>query len=532
MAQYKSLRNWKLHLQQTNIKSGEYMMSVKLIGVDLGTGGCKATVIDDTGKMLASAYKEYPSQHRFQGWSEQHPDLWIDAFIFTIKECAKRLGNFEYLKGIAFSASTHNAVLLDKTKKIIRPTIMWNDQRSADQCKKLLGKHGNLFYKIGMQVPTPTWTLPQLMWIKENEPNNYAKIDQILFTKDYVRSFVTGDRYTDIVDAQGSLLFDANKREWSKKICDTINLPIEVLPEVMSSTEIVGTVTRRIYELTGLPEGTPVITGCSDTAAEDYGAGAVQEGQLIVKLATAGNVNIISNSARPNNKTYTYPYAIRDMWYSVTGTNSSAASYRWLRDAFYTTEKVESEAKGEDVYLLMDKYASEIDLGSGGLIFHPYLIGERCPYFNPKLKSNFFGMTISHDRRHFTRAVLEGVAFSLYDCFLVLRKFNKDIKDIRIIGGGAKSPLWCQIVSDVFGLEVILPLTAESSFGGALLAGVGVGAFDDELSAVEKCVRIKRSYKPNMENHEKYKKLFNIYKKITLSLEKTWEEFHEIYKEF
>jgi len=506
-------------------------MSIKLIGVDLGTGGCKATVIDDTGKNLASAFKEYPSEHRFQGWSEQDPALWIDAFVCTVKQCAETMGGFDGLKGIAFSASTHNAVLLDREGNLIRPAIMWNDQRSAQQCQKLIDAHGDLFFRVGMQIPTPTWTLPQLLWIKENEPENYRKIHRILFTKDYVRSFVTGDFCTDIVDAQGSLLFDAFRHTWSKEICDTIGLPVEVLPEVKRSTEIVGSVSRKVSELTGLPEGTPVIAGCSDTAAEDYGAGAVREGQLIVKLATAGNVNIISNTAKPHNKTYTYPYAIREMWYTVTGTNSSAASYRWLRDALYAAEKVQCEAKGEDIYVLMDKNASEIELGAGGLIFHPYLIGERCPYFNPKAKGNFFGITVNHDRRHFTRAVLEGVAFSLYDCFLVLSEFNVDIKDIRIIGGGAKSPVWCQIVCDVFGLEVAQPLTAESSFGGALLAGVGVGVFANEISAAEKCVRIKRTYKPNIENHKKYQKIFNVYQKVALSCKENWEELYDICNE-
>jgi xylulokinase len=360
----------------------------------------------------------------------------------------------------------------------------------------------------------------------------YKRIKKILFTKDYVRSYVTGDYYTDIVDAQGSLLFDVIKKEWSKEICDTIELPLEVLPCVKSSTTIVGCVSKAVSELTGLPEGVPVITGCSDTAAEDYGAGAILDGQLIVKLATAGNVNIITDTPRPHSKTYTYPYAMENMWYTVTGTNSSAASYRWLRDALYSAEKADLEAKNEDVYVLMDKNASEVDVGSGGLIFHPYLNGERCPYFNPKARGSFFGITVNHDKRHFTRAVLEGVAFSLYDCFLVLSDFNMDMKDIRIIGGGAKSPLWCQIVSDVFGLVVIQPLTAESSFGGALLAGVGVGVFENELSAAEKCVKIKKIFTPDMNNHQKYKKLFEVYKKVVMSSLEAWENLYEICRAF
>ncbi|MEW9124749.1 MAG: xylulokinase, partial [Thermotaleaceae bacterium] len=476
-------------------------MNKKLFGVDFGTGGCKATVIDLYGNVCATAFQEYPSEHHHPGWSEQNPQLWLDAFVNTVNSCREQLNNnFSEILGLAITASTHNAVLLDKDGNVIRNCIMWNDQRSGDQCIRLKEEYGDKIFEIGMQMPTPTWTLPQLMWVKENEPENYQQVSRLLFTKDYIRSFVTGDFCTDIVDAQGSLLYNANENRWSKELCDMISLPLEVLPPVKASKEIVGHVKKRITELTGLPEGLPVIAGCSDTAAEDFGAGAVKTGQIIVKMATAGNVNIVSNTSHPHPKTYTYPYSVDGMWYTITGTNSSAASYRWLRDSLYTTEKQICDSKGEDVYISMDMDASQVEIGSRGLIFHPYLLGERCPYFNPNARGNFFGVSMIHDKRHFARAVLEGVAFSLYDCFLVLSSFNKDLEDIRIIGGGAKSSLWCQIVTDVFGLQVKHPKNADASFGGALLAGVGVGVFENEIAAADSCVEIQKSYIHNMEN--------------------------------
>lgn len=503
-------------------------MKNKLFGIDFGTGGCKATIIDTSGNVLAKAFEEYPSIHLNTGWSEQDPSSWIEAFIKVIKTCREILGDdFTDILAISVTASTHNAVLLDEHNEVIRNTIMWNDQRSIDQSEKLKNDYGDMIFNIAMQMPSPTWTLPQLMWIKENEIENYKKIKKILFVKDYVRNFITGDFFTDIVDAQGSLLYDAKNYEWSEDICNIISLPLEVLPEVKRSKDIVGYVKQKELISLGLESTIAVIAGCSDTAAEDFGAGAVKKGQIIVKMATAGNVNIISDSANPHSKTFTYPYSVDEMWYTVTGTNTSAASYRWLRDSMYLTEKYICEEKCEDVYKLMDKNASEIEVGSEGLIFHPYLLGERCPYFNPKARANFFGISMMHNKKHFTRAVLEGVAFTLYDCLLVLADFNKDLKDIRIIGGGAKSPLWCQIVCDVFGLSVQVPSNAESSFGGALLAGVGIGVFENEIDAVNKCVSITKTYKPNMDNHKKYNEIFKIYKLIVEANTPIWDALYK-----
>jgi len=501
----------------------------KLFGVDFGTGGCKATVIDLEGRVCAAAFKEYPSEHQKPGWSEQDPSLWIEAFIETVSKCKAQMEDgFDKVLGMAVTASTHNAVLLDNERNVIRRCIMWNDQRSSDQSNRLKGQYGERIYQIGMQMPSPTWTLPQLMWVKENEPDNYAKISRLMFTKDYVRSWVTGDFCTDVVDAQGSLLYDARKQEWSSEICQILNLPISVLPEIRQSKEIVGQVKAEAAKLTGLPEGMPVIAGCSDTAAEDFSAGAVKEGQIIVKLATAGNVNLVTNQANPHPKTFTYPYSVSGKWYTVAATNSCASANRWLRDALYPVEKALCETKDEDIYEYMSEQAGTVELGAQGLIFHPYLLGERCPYFNPNARGNFFGINMLHTKAHFARALLEGVAFSLYDCLEVLRDFTDNMEDIVIIGGGAKSPLWSQIVCDIFGLEVKMPENAESSFGGALLVGVGIGVFANEEDAAAKCIRMKTTYRPNEENHRKYMNLFKIYKKIVSASKPIWDDLAEL----
>lgn len=501
----------------------------KLFGIDFGTGGCKATVIDTKGNVLATAFEEYPSEHKKPGWSEQDPQLWIQAFIHAVKRCKSLMvDGFEGVLGLAVTASTHNAVLLDKDGKVIRKCIMWNDQRSAKQSKQLQEQYGKRIFEIGMAMPTPTWTLPQLLWVKENEPENYRRIDKLMFTKDYIRSWITGDFVTDIVDAQGSLLFDAKNGKWSEELCAMIQLPIGVLPKIVKSRQVVGEVRKEIAELTGLTPGISVIAGCSDTAAEDFSAGAVREGQIIVKLATAGNVNIVLNDAKPHAKTFTYPYSVEGKWYTVTATNSCASANRWLRDAFYPVEKLLSEEKGEDIYLMMNEQAQEVPIGCDGLIFHPYLLGERCPYFNSSARAGFFGISMMHTKGYFARAVLEGVAFSLYECLEVLKDFTDNMENIVLIGGGAKSPLWCQIISDVFGLDVKVPENAESSFGGALLVGVGAGIYRDEEEAADKCIRMKSVYRPNRENHEKYEKIFSLYKKIVQAQEPLWEELKKL----
>lgn len=502
-----------------------------LLGVDFGTGGCKSTIIDTDGKVWATAFEEYPSSHLHPGWSEQDPSHWINAFDNTVKTCLSKEGvKADNIAGIGISASAHNAVLLNEKDEVIRPCIMWNDQRSGEQVNELTKTHGSRIFEIGMQMPTATWTLPQLKWVHDNEPESFAKIHHLLITKDYVRNYVTGDFSTDHVDAQGTLLYDARKKEWSKELCDMIGLPLSVLPPIKNTKDIAGTVRKEVAERTGLVEGTPVITGCSDTAAEDYGSGAVEEGQMLIKMATAGNVNMILKNAEPHPKAYMYPYSVEGMWYMVTGTSASASSYRWLRDALYATEKLQCEAEGTDVYQLMDKDAAEAEVGSRGLIFHPYILGERCPYYNPNARANFFGVSVVHDKRHFARAVLEGVAFSLYDCFHVIKEVKPTANEIRLIGGGAKSPLWCQIISDVFGLPVIRPENDDSSFGDALLAGVGVGLFENEISAIKRCGGIKKKYTPNFENHEKYKELFSIYQDIVKATTPLWDRIQRIAK--
>jgi xylulokinase len=504
------------------------MTRAKLMGIDFGTGGCKITVLDEAGLVVGSAFTEYSTYYPHPGWSEQNPDDWIAALRRTVKCCLDECAdNGRGLAGLAITASTHNAVLVDGDNRVIRPCVMWTDQRSGQQVAWLGEKYGECIFSIGMQWPSPTWTLPQLLWIKENEPANYRRIARIFFVKDYVRAALTGDWCTDHIDAQGSLLYDARNRAWSARLCDIIGLPTAVLPPVFRSREIVGKVSKKGSEISGLPAGLPVVAGCSDTASEDFGAGAVEPGQMIIKLATAGNINLVTHEAKPHRKAFTYPHVVEGLWYTALATNSCAASFRWLRDSFFAHEKAACEADGSSIYRLMDDLARDVPAGAQGLMYHPYLLGERCPYYDPKLRASFLGISMGHGKKHFVRAVLEGVAFSLKDCFQITNEMDTEVAEARLIGGGAKSSLWCQIVCDVLGVPVLRPRNDDSSFGGALLAGVGVGVFDSEIAAVKNAVKIEKELVPNEADHLRYNRLFELYGKAVHNLRDFYAELYK-----
>ena len=496
-----------------------------LLGIDFGTGGCKVTVIDTGGRVLAEASEEYPTYHPKPFFSEQNPEDWYAA----LTSCLKQIGagiNLNEIQALSLDASTHNAVLLDKEMKVIRPTIMWTDQRSVKEVEFLENGWGGDIFRIGYQKVAPTWTLPQMLWIKNNEPGNYARIHKVMFVKDYIRYLLTGTWETDYIDAQGTLFFDMTRSEWSADLCGLIGLSLQTLPPISKPTDISGRITSDASKITGLPEGTPVVCGTSDSAIEDYGAGAISPGQCILKLATAGNVNVMTSNAHPNPQTLTYTHVIPGMWYTVAATSTAASSMRWFRDTCCGEELFRSKEAGISPYQLMDEQACKIPVGSDGLFFHPYLMGERSPYWDSQLRASFTGATMAHKRGHFIRAVMEGVAFSLKDCFRLIEGMGLDVSEFILIGGGAKSNTWGQIICDVFGKKVSKPLITDASYGSALLAGVGVGVFNNERDAVKKCVRFEKNLIPNEANHEDYNRLFKYYREIYGSLK---DIYHKIY---
>ena len=492
-------------------------MKDTLLGIDFGTGGCKVTAIGADGSPAGEASVEYPTHHDHPGWSEQDPADWWTALRDALAKLAAKGVDLSRVAAVAPDGSTHNAVLLDADWKPVRRTIMWTDQRSTAECEALrAGGFAETIFARCYQMPAPTWTLPQLMWLKAHEPDALARTAHVLFVKDYVRFLLTGEAATDRIEAQGTLFFDMARQEWNEELVLMAGLHPGQLPRILEPTAPAGRVTAEAAAFTGLPEGTPVVCGTSDSAVEDYGAGAVEPGDLILKLATAGNANVMTAEPHPHPKTLTYGHVIPGMWYSVSATNAAALCMRWLRDAFYAPPPGGGPggAAPRSLFGAMDAEAAASPLGANGVMFHPYLQGERCPYWDPALRASFTGVSISSTRGDFCRALMEGVAFSLRDCYRTLEEMDLPVKRIFLIGGGARSPIWSEIVCNVFDRPVAVPEPGDASFGAALLAGVGIGLFRDAREAVARCLRIDRTIEPDPAAAAAYAALFGRYRAI------------------
>ena len=484
-----------------------------LVGADIGTSGFKTCLIDMQRAVLGSASRELTTAHPHVGWCEQDPDDWYWAFRETLVEARQRAEvDACDIAAVCIDAAAHTPVLTDAEGRVLRPAIMWTDQRTGDQVRRLEAEHGEEIFAIGYQAVNPTWTLPQLLWVAENEPEVARRTACVFVAKDYLRWRLTGVWATDPIDAMSTLLFDAAKHQWSSRLIELARFRPEQFPPVQAPSSIAGKVLPLPAEELGLSPGTTVVTGTSDSALEMYGAGAVDSGQCVVKLATAAYVNVVTDRACPHRRTLTYYHVVPDLWYSVAATNSCASALRWFRDVFCRHEMRIAKSEGRSAFALIDDLAAEAPVGADGVLFHPYLLGERSPHWDPDLRASFVGLSMRHDMRHMARAVLEGIAFSLRDCLSSIKALGLDAHEARIIGGGAVSPLWRQITSDVLGLPLAYPENADASFGAALLGGVGIGAFADERDAARRCIRIQRRVEPDEKRNEQYRRTYELYR--------------------
>ena len=480
-----------------------------LLGIDFGGGASKATLLCENGEIAATNTTEYPTNYPKPGYAEQDPNEWVNATVANIKAVLDKSGiSQKDIACVSLDAATHTAVIMDENFDVIRPAIYWTDTRSTKEVAYLKETVGDIIEKQVLHKADTIWSLPELLWIKNNEPENWTRVKKILFAKDYVRHQLTGDYVTDYIEAEGSMMFDVNKMQWSEELCSILAIDTSMMPKIVKPTDVVGKITKEASELTGLMEGTPVLCGTTDTVMEVFASGAVSKGQMTLKLATAGRICVITDKAYPDKNIINYSHIIDGLFYPGTATKSCAASYRWFRDTF-----------GGD-YKELDVQAEKISIGSDGLVFHPYLNGELTPYANPNLCADFVGVRASHTKAHFTRAVLEGVAMSMLDSMKALETLNISHENkATIIGGGGKSPLWRQMIADALGIELIEMKYADSSFGSAMLAGVATGIFESPEKALEKCNKPVSKTIPDMENNKKYKELFKKYKALQKALE-------------
>jgi xylulokinase len=476
-------------------------MAAYLLGIDVGTSGSKAILIGADGAVKASATTEYPLYTPKPLWAEQNPSDWWAATVTSIRQVLEEGGVAAAdVAGVGLTGQMHGLVLLDAEGKVLRPCIMWNDQRTAAQCAAITEKVGleNVLRLTGNPI-LPGFTAPKIVWVRENEPQVYAKVAKVLLPKDYVRYRLTGGFFGEVSDASGTSMFDVGRRRWSDEMLQALDVPREWLPEVTESPEVSARISTDAAAETGLLEGTPVVGGGGDQAAQAVGTGIVEEGVVSATLGTSGVVFAASDSYRvePEGRLHAFCHAVPGTWHLMGVMLSAAGSFRWYRDTLGHEEIARAQETGRDPYDILTEAAAEVAPGCEGLIFLPYLTGERTPYPDPNARGVFFGLTLRHGKPHMTRAVLEGVAYGLRDSLELMRALGLSIEQVRASGGGARSPLWRQILADVFDAEIVtVNVTEGAAYGAALLAGVGAGVYADVAAACDAAIRLTGQTEP------------------------------------
>ena len=470
---------------------------MNFLGIDVGTGGSRAVVINGAGQIIAAATVEHaPFTSLHTGWAEQDPRDWWRASAAAIRAVVSNVAAGDGIRAIGLSGQMHGAVLLDRSDQVLRPSIIWCDQRSDAQCATLTKKIGaERLIELTCNPALTGFTLPKLLWVRECEPDLWQRVRTVLLPKDYVRLQLTGDKATDVADASGTLLLDVARRKWSDAMIAAAGIDASLLPQVFESTDLTGSISPGVAAETGLRAGTPVVAGAGDQAAGAVGMGIVKPGVVSATIGTSGVV--FAATARPamdpQGRVHTFCHAIHDRWHVMGVTQGAGLSLRWFRDQFGA-----GTHDHRDPYERLSEEAAGVSPGSNGLLWAPYLMGERTPHLDPQARAALVGLSATHTRAHVVRAILEGVAFSLRDTFEIFREMNVPFRTIRLGGGGARSPLWRQIQADIYGREVEIVAAEEgAAYGAALLAGVGTGGWSSVDDACDAVVRVSSRIKPD-----------------------------------
>lgn len=506
-----------------------------LLGIDIGTTGSKAVLIDPKGNIIAHSTKEYPIYIPRPNWSEQNPEDWWKATIKSIREVlSKSYINPKNIAGIGLTGQMHGLVLLDNKNNVLRNCILWNDQRTTKECEqidKIVGKKRMI--KIAGKPVLPSFTAGKILWIKNNEPHIYKGIAHILLPKDFVRYRLTDKIGMDVTDASGTCLFDVAKRKWSDEIINALKLKRDWLAQIYESFVVCSYVSKEAGKLTGLTPGTPVIAGAGDQSAQAIGTGIYAPGIVSVTIGTSGVVFAAIDKYQydKTGKLHTYCHSVSNMWHVMGVMLSAGGSLRWFKDSLYKNEKDYAEKKGIDIYDLITKEAENIPPGADGLIFLPYLSGERTPHPDPYARGVFFGLSLKHDCAHMARAVIEGITFGLRDCLELLKNLGIKFNRVRISGGGAKSLLWRKIMADIFNLDIVtVNSTQGAAFGAALLAGIGTGIYKDTKEACMETIHETGITRPG-KNTEIYQKYYTEYKTLYPVLKNNFKNLSNIVEE-
>ncbi|MFC7063521.1 xylulokinase [Halobacillus seohaensis] len=496
-----------------------------VLGIDLGTSAVKVLLVNQNGEIHKETSKSYPLIQEKTGYSEQDPEQWVIQTIAAISELVDHFdGDINDIEGLSFSGQMHGLVLLDDEHQVLRNAILWNDTRTTDQCRHIYDAIGEKkLLEITKNPALEGFTLPKILWVKENEPHKYEQAATFLLPKDYVRYRFTGRLHMECSDAAGTLLLDVASQSWSEELCDIMDIDPKICLPLVKSHELVGTITEELAVDTGLTKETRVFAGGADNACGAIGSGILSEGKTLASIGTSGVVLSYEENSDLDfeGKVHYFNHAKENAYYTMGVTLSAGHSLSWFKEVF---------AEGKDFEELLAE-ANQVPIGSNGLLFTPYLAGERTPYADAVIRSSFIGMSDSHKLGDFVRAVLEGITFSLNESIHIFRENGKKIDTIFSVGGGAKSELWMQIQADIFDADIIKLETEQGpGMGAAMLAGVGCGWYESLEACADRFLEKNQVFKPNKESVKKYRRLYEIYRKVygsTAALNQELKEFRK-----
>lgn len=501
-------------------------MSELFLGIDVGTSGLKALLVDRDGNVRGRGLAEYPLHIPQPLWAEQDPDDWWAATATAVRAAVQQVGGVGAIRAVGLTGQMHGSVFLDEDGRVIRPAILWCDQRTEAECHEIEERVPNLV-QITCNPALTGFTAPKVLWLRNHEPASYARVRRVLLPKDFLRYRLTGIAAAEVSDASGTSLFDVPKRTWSDEVLDRLEIPREWMAPVAESPEVTARVSAEGAQQIGVPEGTPVVGGGGDQAAGAVGVGIVRSGLVSTAIGTSGVVftTLDSPDVDPALSAHTFCHAVPGKWHVMGVMLSAGGSLRWYRDTFCEAEKKLAAELGRDAYDLISEQAATAPTGSEGLVFLPYLTGERTPHKDPAARGVFFGATLSHTKAHFARAVMEGVAFGLRDSYGLLENMGASIGEVRVSGGGARSDLWLQILADVTDRPHVRVAVDEGpAYGAALLAGVGVGAWPTVEAACDATIRTLGGFLPDADRHGVYESRYRLFRNLYRDLKARFRE--------
>lgn len=499
------------------------------LGIDIGTSSTKTLLIDHRGLVLGQSSAEYPVLTPRPGWTEQNPEEWWKATIKTVRQVVHESNlKPDQIRAIGLSGQMHGSVFLDSSDRVLRPALLWNDQRTARECDEMTTRCGGS-KRLIKWVANPALTgfqAPKILWLRNHEAKVFKKLSKVLLPKDEIRRRLTGDYATEVSDASGTLLLDVVKRQWNKNVLDALELDRKLLPEVYESEDITGTLTAQAAEQLGLTTSCKVVGGAGDCAAGAVGNGVVRKGILSTSIGTSGVVFVHCDQPQydPLGRLHTFCHAVRGKWHMMGVNLSSGGSLQWWVDSVIRSH-FPGAAHGQDLYESLTHEAATKPVGSEGLVFLPYLSGERTPHADPMARGAFVGLGLHHDRAAMTRALMEGVVFALRESLELIRNLNVPIKQIRVSGGGSKNPLFRQLQADIFSQQVhSIKVEQGPAFGVALLAAVGDGCYPNIESACKATIELAENTPTDRKAARLYDKMFPLYQQLYRDLKEDFAE--------